>query len=136
MNKIIIIVLCVTLPFFVKGQAKQPKLHYESNFLSAHYEIGEKRATLQEVQLHLEKTSPAAYYAFRKARNQNIAGYVTMGVGLGAGFGGAAIKNNNGLKLVVLTGALVSLGTSLYFTIAGPVNLNKAKNTYNKQYGY
>lgn len=137
MKQLFFALILISATTWVHGQTDTipEKLRYSQGFFSTKYELGDVDKTPQEITLHLEKTSPAAYYDWKRGRSLDTQSKIWALVGsLGTLTG--LLSNNNGVQIagygVGVVGYSVSLGTLL----GAQAKTEKAINTYNTEYGY
>lgn len=111
------------------------KLRYTQGFFSTKYELGDVDKTPQEITLHLEKTSTAAYYDWKRARgleNQSAIWLLVGSVGALTG----VIAKEPGVKIAGYGVGVLGYSVSLVQTFSAQAKTEKAINTYNSEYGY
>ena len=114
---------------------KQPKLRMLPTLFTTKYELGDRMVNAKEVQLHLEKTTPAAYYFWRSAERAERAGTVWSLAGLAGLLTGLLVKDDT----ASLLGYSVAVGAytgALVCTINSAGRRKKAVHAYNQQYAY
>jgi hypothetical protein len=134
------ILVCILLPLSIFAQVEQkpPMLHYETSLLTNYYTLGNKRLTDKEVGLHLEKTSPKAYYTYRRslANNKAAWGFLIPALGFTIWEFAGIFKKPPVFRPGVSLLSLVTLGIGLGFSLSAISKQRKARDIYNAQYGY
>lgn len=111
------------------------KLRYSQGFFSTKYELGDVDKTPQEITLHLEKTSPAAYYDWKRGRSLETQSAIWGLVG-SLGTLTAILSDSNGAQIAGYGVGLIGYSVSLGTLFGAQAKTEKAINTYNKEYGY
>lgn len=111
------------------------KLRYSPRLLSTVYEIGDKDVHPNEVTLHLEKTSPKAYYEFKRGRALDLQSTIWSTVGSLGLIVGLYARENNVRAIGYGVGA-IGFGVGLSTYIGSQTRIERAVNIYNREYGY
>lgn len=120
---------------FAQNNSKPPKLRVYSSVFSTKYELGDKTVKSKDVRLHLEKTSPEAYYKWRKAENASTTALVFSVAGLGAVIYAVTAKESNN-QVIGYGAASASFLVSLAAILSSGARQEKAVDIYNNKYGY
>jgi len=130
-----LLLLLIGMAGYSQSDTIPEKLRYSVGFFSTQYELGDIDKSPEEITLHLGKTSPAAYYDWKRSRALNTQSNIWSIVG-SVGVITGLLSQNNGVQIagygVGLVGYSVSLGTLL----SSRAKTEKAINTYNAEYGY
>jgi len=132
--------ILIALSFFVLGPVfaqknDQPKLSIRNGLFSTQYKIGEKRASEQEMILHLEKTSAPAYYHFRLGKKKNLNSTVCLVVGSSFLVYALLGKNEDAVTTAATLGLAFDVA-GISFAIGGNQKQKRAVSYYNAQFGY
>ena len=139
---LIVALLMLPLSIFAQVEQKPPMLHYEHGFLADYYTLGTKKMTDNELSLHLEKTSPKAYYQYKRS---NAHTYIALGFGVAAlGFEIWNLteivkkpnEQNTTRKYISSMAFLTTAAVGLGFSLSANSKKKKVRDIYNAQYGY
>ena len=112
-----------------------PKLRVVTGYLRTDLLLDGKKATYRQVQLQLNKTNPVAGNIWEKSRHQSRNSLCCALVGLGGSVAAVyAAKPNTRISGGAV--AIAGFSGAAVYAISSKVNQKRAKNRYNKEYGY
>jgi hypothetical protein len=114
---------------------KLPKFRITTGFLTTKYELGDKDATDKEIQLHFQKTSPEAYYQWRRGESATKTTTVLMWCGVAASVVGLVAPSDEGKAAGWFTAAGIYTG-ALVASLSAGRRKEQARDIYNRAAGY
>lgn len=134
-NILLVFLIAFAASATAQETSKPPKLRINSGFFTTKYELGDKDIKPKEVRTHLEKTSPEAYYLWRKSESATTSALIFAVAGLGGAVYGLTAKDNTN-KAAGFTAAATFELISMFAILSASARQEKAVDTYNKKFGY
>jgi hypothetical protein len=133
--KNLLLLITLSLPFFLHAQDKPGKIRVQQGFLSTKYEIGDKTTPAKQVALHLKNYEPDAYLKWKLADRAGTQSLVWSFVGLTGSLIGLFAEDTN-IKVFGWSTGLVGASISLIAGISSSSRRDKAIDIYNRKFGY